>query len=320
MRPAHDADMAAPRHQSLLRRIVTAAIFIACVLVALVWFLHQTGQWEKTVEVVRVFFGGEAAQKTDEVGEKINETGERAVDDPQSVIERILAGKPPIDFPDFTTHDEQPPDDDAPYLPPTLPNTRPGDDTQIDWQKVQKQLDGLGTTTIAAGQRIEPYDRARHFGEWIDHNGDGCREDEEVRFRDSVEVTLRPGSSCAPQTGILHDPYSGKIIPYDRAVSPLAVEVEHIVSLRDVYDSGGWAMSFDERVTIAHDLSRELVLASRAENQAKKDKTPADWMPSDPAAWCWYASAYIDVKATYKLTIDDENRTFLGDVVAVCSR
>lgn len=303
----------------LLHRFLIPITLAALAVVALVWALHQMGVWDKTVSLVRELVGIEAAEKTDEIGEKINETGEEVVDDPRSTIERILAGDWPFPLPGGGGAGPDQTDATGPYLPTTLPVTVPGEDSTIDWAVVQNQLDQLGITDTAAGQRIEPYDRDKHFGGWVDNNNDGCRDDEEVRLRDSVEVTLEAGSTCVAQTGILHDPYSGKIIPFDRAVQPLAVEVEHIVSLHDVYYSGGWQMSYEQRVAIAHDLERELVLTSRVENQAKKEKTPAEWMPSDPSSWCWYAATYIDVKATYHLTVDLENKTFLRDVIAACS-
>lgn len=299
-----------------MRRFIWPVIAVSILIVAFVWALNAMNVWDKTVDVIARFFGVEAAETADRFGDEVAQTGDEIIDDPRSILDQILNGEPPVTVPDIPLPDGG---GDAPFLPDDLPAVAPGDDTDIDWAHVTDQLDSLGTTNTTAGQRIEPYDRDKHFGDWIDHDDDGCRDDEEVRLRDSTDVTLKEGSACAPQTGTLHDPYSGKTITYDRDDQPLAVEVEHIVSLHDIYYSGGWQMTYDERVAIAHDLERELVLSSRDENQAKKEKTPYEWMPSDPAAWCWYASAYIEVKATYDLTIDDDNRAFLGDVIAACS-
>lgn len=60
---------------------------------------------------------------------------------------------------------------------------------------------------------------------------------------------MKSGSDRAPQTGTLDDPYSGKTVTYDRSMQPLAVEVEHILSLYDVYYSGGWQLTFKQRQT-----------------------------------------------------------------------
>lgn len=302
--------------RGLMRRFIWPVIAVSILIVAFVWALNAMNVWDKTVDVIARFLGVEAAETADRFGDEVAQTGDEIIDDPRSILDQILNGEPPVTIPDIPLPDGG---GDAPFLPDDLPAVAPGDDTDIDWAHVTAQLDSLGTTNTTAGQRIEPYDRDKHFGDWIDHDDDGCRDDEEVRLRDSTDVTLKEGSACAPQTGTLHDPYSGKTITYDRDDQPLAVEVEHIVSLHDIYYSGGWQMTYDERVAIAHDLERELVLSSRDENQAKKEKTPYEWMPSDPAAWCWYASAYIEVKATYDLTVDDDNRAFLGDVIAACS-
>ncbi len=294
--------------RGLRDRIALPLIIATVVVLGFVWVLHYTGAWDRFVAATGELFGDEAAERADELGERV-------ANDPGSIITEVL--------PDGGATAPQQGSADAGqphvYVPETLPNTRPGDDTKIDWAKVQSQLDSLGDTDESGVQRIEPYDRDRHFGDWVDHNGDGCRDDNEVRLRDATNTTLEPGTVCTVQSGILHDPYSGKEVPFDRAAQPLAVEVEHIVALHDVYYSGGWRMTQDQRVQIASDLERELVLVSRDENQAKKQKTPAEWMPSDPAAWCWYAASYIDVKATYRLTVDQENRSFLGEVITACS-
>lgn len=293
-------------------RIAVPLILVAVLLLGFIWLLHYTGAWGRVVDATEQMFGSDVAEQAEALGDKV-------VNDPGSLIDGTVpggdAGTPGSSDGGSAGGGEGA----TQYVPETLPDTVPGDDTQIDWGHVREQLGQLAATDQSAAQRIEPYDRDRHFGDWVDHNGDGCREDDEVRLRDATAATIEPGTVCAVQTGVLHDPYSGADVPFDRAVRPLAVEVEHIVSLHDIYYSGGWRMSQQERVQISHDLERELVLVSRVENQAKKQKTPAEWMPSDPAAWCWYAASYIDVKATYGLTVDDENRHFLGDVISACA-
>ena len=292
--------------RGLMDRIAFPLILVAVALLGFVCLLHFTGAWDRVVDATEKFFGTETAERVDALGD-------RAAEDPGSFLEDALPGSPePSQQGDTGTGQS-----DA-YVPDSLPDARPGDDTQIDWAHVQKQLDGLPSTDELNAQRIEPYDRDRHFGDWVDHNDDGCSEDNEVRLRDSTDTTIEPGTVCDVQTGTLHDPYSGKDVPFDRADKPLAVEVEHIVALYDVYYSGGWKMTYEQRVQISHDLDSELVLVSRDENQAKKQKTPAEWMPSDPAAWCWYAASYIEVKDKYGLSVDQDNRTFLGDVIAAC--
>lgn len=279
---------------------------VTILVLGFVWLLHYTGAWDRVVDATEKIFGIETAERVDELGE-------RAAEDPGSFLEDGLPDTTAPSTQD-STGSEQP----GGYVPESLPDSVPGDDTQIDWAHVQQQLDALATTDESNAQRIEPYDRNRHFGDWVDHNGDGCREDNEVRLRDSTNVTIEPGTVCAVQTGTLHDPYSGKDVAFDRAVKPLAVEVEHIVALYDIYYSGGWKMTYEQRVQISHDLDSELVLVSRDENQSKKQKTPAEWMPSDPGSWCWYAASYIEVKDKYRLSVDQDNRAFLGDVIAAC--
>jgi hypothetical protein len=55
-----------------------------------------------------------------------------------------------------------------------------------------------------------------------------------------------------------------------------------------------------------------------ATNQAKKDKDPAEWMPSKRDSWCRYASAWITQKYSWQLTIDRAEKTALTNVLATC--
>ena len=53
-------------------------------------------------------------------------------------------------------------------------------------------------------------------------------------------------------------------------------------------------------------------------NRSKGARDPAAWRPPDPSSWCRYATAWIDIKLTYDLTVDADEYGALADMLETC--
>lgn len=144
------------------------------------------------------------------------------------------------------------------------------------------------------------YDRDL-FRHWIDADGDDCDTRQEVLIRDS---------QSSPQI----DPYRCKVIagnwysPYDGAVweDPSDVDIDHVVALKEAWDSGAWQWSAEKRRAFANDLSdsRSLMAVTDSVNQSKGDRDPSQWMPPRRDYRCTYISLWLSVKARWSLSVD----------------
>lgn len=53
-------------------------------------------------------------------------------------------------------------------------------------------------------------------------------------------------------------------------------------------------------------------------NRSKGDQDPADWRPPREDYWCTYATSWIEVKHAYELTVDDDEREALEEMLGRC--
>ena len=166
---------------------------------------------------------------------------------------------------------------------------------------------------VQAADTAHKYDRAA-FEHWIDADGDGCNARYEVLIDESttpVTVTDR----CTLTGGTWVSPYDGLT-----ASSPAEIEIDHVVALAEAWRSGAWAWTPQQRRDFANDLgvAYALTAASTVSNQAKADKDPARWMPSNDSYRCEYVTSWALIKYRWSLTVDDAERaaiasTFTGD-------
>jgi hypothetical protein len=139
------------------------------------------------------------------------------------------------------------------------------------------------------------------FEHWRDIDGDGCDSREQVLKRDSVTL---------PQV----DPYKCKVIagdwvsPYDGArwSDPTDIDIDHVVALKEAWDSGAWAWSSATKKAYANDTSdkRTLLAVTDNVNQQKSDKDPSNWVPPLKSYLCTYLGNWISVKARWNLSMD----------------
>ncbi|MFZ2178685.1 MAG: HNH endonuclease family protein [Rhodococcus sp. (in: high G+C Gram-positive bacteria)] len=158
---------------------------------------------------------------------------------------------------------------------------------------------------------------------WTDDNDaagghDGCDTRNNVLALDLRSVTFREGTQeCVVLSGVLADPYSGDTIDFERRDAK-AVQIDHVYPLAAAWDMGAATWPRDTRVRFANDIAFNLLAVNGEDNQDKGDRTPAEWLPPDPAYHCFYAGKYLTVAVAYALPVTDADHDALAGVAARC--
>jgi Protein of unknown function (DUF1524) len=168
--------------------------------------------------------------------------------------------------------------------------------------------------SLLTGQRGPKagYDRDQFGPSWTDnvdvrwgHNGCSTRED--ILRRDLRAVIYRPGTEdvdgrgCVVLEGLLHDPYTGRLIEFSKA-QPERVQIDHVVPLYYAWQLGAARWTPDERRRFAND-PLNLLAVDGPSNMQKNASGPAAWLPPNKAARCGYAVRFALVARKYRLPI-----------------
>jgi hypothetical protein len=167
------------------------------------------------------------------------------------------------------------------------------------------------------------YSRSRFGQAWTDDNDDplghnGCDTRNDILRRDLADVVIKPGTNgCVVLSGVLHDPYTGRTIGFRRGRSSNAVQIDHVVSLSDAWQTG--AQQWDERTRT--DLANDplnLLAVDGPTNEAKGDADTATWLPPNKAYRCAYVARQVAVKARYRLWMTPAEHDAAARVLARC--
>ncbi|WP_276922713.1 HNH endonuclease family protein [Corynebacterium pyruviciproducens] len=128
--------------------------------------------------------------------------------------------------------------------------------------------------------------------------------------RDYLEAASIPGAQLSSTTcditgGHGVDPYSG-----DSITSTSALELDHVIPLSAAWDLGAYLWPEDKRLAFAND-PLNLVIVTRAQNQAKSDQLPSQWLPPHSWSRCWYARRVALVAREYQLPLSQQERRVL---------
>jgi hypothetical protein len=144
------------------------------------------------------------------------------------------------------------------------------------------------------------------------------------------------GASCTTREAILRDQGQGETqdkscksscpesvapcwtSPYDGLTTrdPAALQIDHIVPVRQANISGARDWTKDQRVKFYNDRDN-LVAASVHSNESKGDSDPAKWKPVQ-SFQCQYAKMYVNVKSKYQLTVDSDEKAALVAMLQAC--
>jgi hypothetical protein len=157
------------------------------------------------------------------------------------------------------------------------------------------------------------YDRDL-FPHWIDADRNGCDARREVLI---VEAVVRPvvGERCSLTGGSWYSAFDGVTI-----TNASDVDIDHMVPLKEAWDSGAHAWDRDRRRAFANDLDlpEALIAVSQSSNRSKGAKDPAEWLPPLVSYHCQYVRDWMVVKIKWELSVDAREFNALRSVAAGC--
>ena len=154
------------------------------------------------------------------------------------------------------------------------------------------------------------YDRDR-FEHWIDADGD-CR--------DTRDEVLAAESRVPVPAGVCDVTKGEWLSPYDRATWTASsdVDIDHLVALKEAWDSGAAGWDDEARRRYANDLGdrRSLVAVTDNVNQSKSDRDVAEWLPEFGV--CAYVRQWTAVKLRWRLRADRAEKAELRRLARAC--
>lgn len=165
------------------------------------------------------------------------------------------------------------------------------------------------------------YSRAQFGQAWADTNHNGCDTRNDILKRDLTNVIFRAGThDCVVFSGILHDPYSGTNISFVRGVATSAfVQIDHIVSLSNAWQTGAFKLSITTRTLMAND-PLELLAVKGSLNTQKSDGDAATWLPPLESYRCAFVARQVAVKAKYGLWVTKPEKEAITKILLGCPK
>lgn len=139
------------------------------------------------------------------------------------------------------------------------------------------------------------------FGYPADLDGDGCDTRSEVLQAESLTPAQVDPYGCTVVAGDWTSVYDGLTVS-----SPGELEIDHVVALKEAWDSGAWAWSTPALVAYGNDVTdpRALRAVTTATNRAKGDADPSNWLPPFEGDVCPFIGDWVAIKARWGLSMD----------------
>ncbi|MFE2285781.1 HNH endonuclease family protein [Streptomyces sp. NPDC059443] len=179
----------------------------------------------------------------------------------------------------------------------------------------------LAKLTVEWGKNWETYKRESFGRYWSDETDavggrNGCDTRDDVLRRDLKELREGDRNPCVVVSGTLHDPYTGKELPYYyRRASQ--IQTDHVVALGAAWRAGAYAWTPEHRLAYANDLD-VLLAVDKQTNYEKSSKTADKWKPPVKGYWCEYARRYTGIKAKYALSVTPPEKEALSEMLGTC--
>ena len=146
------------------------------------------------------------------------------------------------------------------------------------------------------------YSRSAFGPQWSDVDRNGCDTRNDILKRDLTSIVFREKTrDCVVEKGVLSDPFSGQIIEFQRGEKTSSlIQIDHVVSLSNAWQTGIFQMSPWVRTNFAND-PLNLLAVKGSLNSQKGDGDAATWLPPNKLFRCAYVSRQIQVKIKYGL-------------------
>ena len=175
------------------------------------------------------------------------------------------------------------------------------------------ELAALLTQLVIEDELPSGYDRDL-FRHWVDADRDGCDARREVLILEAV-VAPTVGEGCSLSGGSWYSAFDG-VTTND----PSLFDIDHMVPLKEAWDSGAHAWDSDRRRAFANDLDlpQALLAVSRSSNRSKGADDPAEWLPPLVSYHCQYIEDWMVVKIKWELSVDAREFSALRSIASGC--
>lgn len=202
---------------------------------------------------------------------------------------------------------------------PDTSSVEPQGTAPIGSDEASEALRILNTLPVKGRAPKTGYSRAQFGDAWSDIDHNGCDTRNDILNRDLTAKQHKNSRGCVVISGVLNDPYTGKIINFMRGKDTSEqVQIDHVVALSDAWQSGAQEISAQERLQLANDPENLLAVDGPA-NQQKSDSDAATWLPANASFRCSYVARQIRVKAKYHLWVKPAEKEAMINVLTPCA-
>jgi flagellar motor protein MotB len=168
----------------------------------------------------------------------------------------------------------------------------------------QQALESLKQIPIKGRAPKTGYSRSAFGPQWSDVDRNGCDTRNDILKRDLIKIVFREKTrDCVVESGVLVDPFSNTEINFVRGQkTSMLVQIDHVVSLSNAWQTGIFQSSIKERTAFANDPINLLAVKGSLNSQ-KGDGDAATWLPPHKPFRCKYVALQISVKAKYGLWV-----------------
>jgi len=168
----------------------------------------------------------------------------------------------------------------------------------------QQALESLKQIPIKGRAPKTGYSRSAFGPQWSDVDRNGCDTRNDILNRDLINIVFREKTrDCVVESGVLLDPFSNTEINFVRGQkTSMLVQIDHVVSLSNAWQTGIFQSSIKERTAFANDPINLLAVKGSLNSQ-KGDGDAATWLPPYKPFRCKYVALQISVKAKYGLWV-----------------
>jgi DNA uptake protein ComE-like DNA-binding protein len=153
------------------------------------------------------------------------------------------------------------------------------------------------------------------FPHWNDTNGSGCNARQDVL---RAQVVGFAQVDLFDRCVIIEADWYSLFDGITHSGSPSELDVDHVVSLAEAWDSGAWAWDRTRRRAFANDPIN-LLAVTAASNRSKGDRDAGEWLPPQRSAWCMTAQIMVQTKLAYDLSVDSREKRGLSTMLATCA-
>lgn len=177
-------------------------------------------------------------------------------------------------------------------------------------------LAALNALTVKDFSSTGDYKRTAFGDAWADVDNNGCDTRNDILARDIKGASI--DSKCLVQSGNFDDPYTGKVIAFDRSKGGGGgVDIDHIIPLSLAWKTGASEWDASKRLSFAND-PLNLLASDSGENRKKGDKDASQYLPPNKAFQCQYVARQVTVRAKYGTWVTPAEKDAIYAVLQTC--